>query len=260
MPQVTAYPPGTPSWVDLGTSDIDAAAAFYSGLFGWEAVDQGPEAGGYRMCLYRGQAVAGLGPQMNPGPPYWTTYVTVADADASEKLIVDAGGTTLLPPMDVMTVGRMGVFLDTTGAAFATWEPRDHIGAGLVNEPNTLTWNELVCRDADAAKAFYAAVFDWTYEVDPAMDGTYTMLQLDGRAVGGLMAMDEQFPAEVPSHWMAYFAVDDADAAIARCGELGGSVIMPATDVPVGRFAVLSDPQGATFSIIAANEFDPPPG
>lgn len=248
--QIDSYEPGTPSWVDLGSPDPAAAAAFYSGLFGWELVDQGPDAGGYRMAYLRGRPVAGLGPQQQPGPPYWTTYVSVPDADAVAKGVRAAGGQVYLDPMDVLDVGRMGVFADPTGAAFAVWQPRSHIGAGIVNEPGAMCWNELATRDPAVAKAFYPAVLGWTPADQEVGAVNYTEWRLGDRTIAGMMPMDDRWPAEMPPHWMVYFAVEDADDSAARAEQLGGTVVVPPTDIPPGRFAVLQDPHGATFSII----------
>jgi predicted enzyme related to lactoylglutathione lyase len=260
MPKATVYPPGTPCWVDLGTADVDAAARFYSGLFGWEIGEGPPEAGGYRMCMYHGEPVAGLGPQMGEAErPYWNTYVATDDADKTTALVAEAGGTTLVPPMDVLTAGRMAVFADTVGAVFSIWQAREHIGAGLVNEPNTLSWNELTCRDGEAAKAFYGAVFGVGFQTEDMGHGQYTMFTVADRVVGGLMVMDENWPAEIPSHWMPYFAVEDTDASVVRATELGGAVMVPPTDIPPGRFAVLNDPQGAVFTVIKLLMADAPP-
>ncbi|HSS11133.1 MAG TPA: VOC family protein [Acidimicrobiales bacterium] len=251
MPERSEYAPGTPAWVDLGTSDLEAAKTFYSGLFGWGLQDMGPEAGGYTMATVRGKQVAGLGPLMAEGQPTaWTTYVYIEDADATAKEIEAAGGTVFAPPFDVMTAGRMGVFADPTGAVFAIWQPRDHKGAQLVGEAGALCWNELHTRDPDRAKQFYHDVFGWTGQTSE-MDGmTYTEWKLGDETVGGMMPMGDQFPAEVPPHWLAYFAVDDCDATVAKAGQLGGSVLSPAMDIPQGRFAVVADPQGAAFGVI----------
>ena len=254
MPVLESHAPGTPSFVDLGSPDPDASAAFYGGLFGWAVTDDAAEEyGGYRMFLLDGHVVAGLGPQQNPGRPYWTTYVTVTSVDDAVDRVTAAGGSVLAPAIDVFDAGRMAVVADPEGTVFSVWEPRQSIGTEVVNEPGALTWNELTCRDPDGAKGFYAAVFGWTpNEVDS--DGMpYVEWQLDGRPVGGMMPMvgDEwPGPDELPSHWMVYFAVDDTDAAAARCAELGGEVPVPPTDIPPGRFAVLTDPQGAVFSVI----------
>ena len=247
MPEVTKYAPGTPSWVDIGSPDIAAAVSFYSGLFGWECVDQGEEAGHYTMCLLRGKPVAAIGPAMNPGPPYWTTYFTVDDADATAKLIADSGGMVVMDPMDVMDVGRMAIAQDPTGGFFALWQPRAHIGAAIVNESGTLCWNELNVRDVDTAITFYERVLGFTTK----RSSEYNEFEIDGRTVAGCMAMPAQVPAEVPTNWLVYFAVDDTDAAVTRAEGLGASVLMAPMDIPdVGRFAVLSDPQGAVFAVI----------
>src|SRR3954471_15628083 len=100
MPKRTAYLPGTPSYIDIGSPDPEATSAFYSALFGWKVNDLGPDAGGYRMAQIDGDDVAGIGPQAAPGPPYWTTYITVDDADVSAKKVEAAGGTVIVPVMD----------------------------------------------------------------------------------------------------------------------------------------------------------------
>lgn len=251
--EITSYAPGTPSWVDVGVPDLPAAMAFYGGLFGWEFDVGTEETGGYRQARLRGRSVAGFGPQMSPGLPVWATYIAVADADAAQATIERAGGTTVVPAMDVMEFGRMGVYTDTSGTHFSTWEPRAHPGAGLVNEPGTLCWNELTTRQPDEAKEFYGTVFGWTFQDNPMPDGsTYTELHLDGRAIGGMMPMvGDMWPAEIPNHWMVYFAVADTDAACERVRELGGSVPVPPFDTPAGRIAVVNDTAGTHFSLIA---------
>ena len=250
------YAPGTPSWVDLGTSDLDGAAAFYGGMFGWKCESAGPEeeTGGYRMFFYKEKPVAGLGPQMNPGPPFWTTYVTVANADETIAKVKAAGGTVFVEPMDVMDVGRMAVFADPTGAAISIWQPGTHPGSGWVNEPNTVCWNELSTRDIDAAKTFYAQVFGWGAETHGSGPGAYTEWQLGGGSVGGMMETPPMVPAEVPAHWLVYFAVDDTDRAVTTAQELGGSLIFGPMDIEPGRFATLSDPQGAMFAVLKMKE------
>jgi hypothetical protein len=253
--QVDKYEPGTPSWVDLGTGDPAAAAEFYSGLFGWSVIDQGAEAGGYRMAFLGDRPVAGIGAQPQPGmPSFWTTYVSVPDADATTKAVREAGGQVHLEPMDVLDVGRMAVFADESGAPFAAWQPRAHQGAGVVDEPGALSWNELATRDPDRAKLFYPAVFGWSPADHYMGETAYTEWMLGDRPVAGMMPMDERWPSDLPSHWMVYFGVEDTDAAVARAEQLGGAVVVPPTDIPPGRFAVLSDPQGAIFSIIATSQ------
>jgi predicted enzyme related to lactoylglutathione lyase len=257
--EMTSYEPGTPSWVDLGTSDPAAAARYYGELFGWDVRDMGPDAGGYRMALLRGKPVAGIGPLQQPdAPPWWTSYVTVADTDTTAKVVRDAGGTVLLEPMDVMTAGRMAVFADPSQAVFAAWQPREHIGAGLVTEPGALCWNELATRQPDLVVPFYRAVFGWAADTQPMGPIAYTQWTLGGKPVGGMMPMDdENWPDDIPSHWMVYFAVEDTDATVAKASELGGTVSVPPTDIPPGRFAVLNDAQGAVFSVLKMAQLPP---
>jgi predicted enzyme related to lactoylglutathione lyase len=251
MPERSEYAPGTPSWVDIGT-DVAAAKDFYCPLFGWEAADAGPPelTGGYGFFLKGGKMVAGYGPQQNPGPPFWTTYVTVADADDVAKKVEAAGGTVVLAPMDVMDQGRMAVFQDAQGAFVSVWQPGSHKGAQLVNEPGAFCWNELNTRDVEGSKAFYSAVFGWdgvTHEGGPM---PYTEFQLAGQSIAGMMQMPPMIPAEVPPHWLVYIAVDDTDVTVDRAQQLGGAVRMPPMDIPTGRFAILADPQGATLGVI----------
>jgi predicted enzyme related to lactoylglutathione lyase len=248
MPKRTSYLPGTPSYIDIGSPDPDATAAFYGALFGWKVNDLGPDAGGYKMAQLDGDDVAGIGTQQAPGPPFWTTYFTVADADASAKQVEAAGGTVLVAPMDVMDAGRMAVCMDPNGAAFSVWQANASIGSYRVNEHGTLCWSELNTRNMETAKQFYAAVFGWTW----GGGEDYAEFQVDGRTVGGVMPMTpDRFPPEVPEHWLTYFAVDDVDAAVTKIKELGGTTMMePFTAGDAGKMTVAMDPQGAAFAVI----------
>jgi hypothetical protein len=246
------YDHGVPSWVDVGSPDVDRTVAFYTDLFGWDIPPGPEEAGGYRIALLNGRTVCGIGPQMNPGPPAWMTYVDVDDADAIVPLVKGNGGAVFMEPMDILDVGRMAVFADPAGAVFGVWQPGTHPGAGVVNEPGALCWNELITTDVEGAKQFYAAVFGWGAE-DQGAGGPspYTEWKLGDRSVGGMMAKTPEMPAEMPPNWGVYFAVADTDAAVAKVGELGGTVVMGPMDIEPGRFAVAIDPTGAPFNVIA---------
>lgn len=265
MKIVKKYPDGIFSWVDLTTTDIAGAHVFYSGLFGWEP-DPTPlpdDGGSYTNFRIDGYSVAGGG-QMPPDmaasgmPSFWTSYVNHHDVDAVAARVAEAGGTVLFPPMDIMDQGRMGMFVDPQGATFGVWQPAAHIGAQVVNQPNSLVWNELQARDPKAAIAFYNSVFGWAVREDPH----YTMWQDDNERVHcGLMRIDESW-GDVPPNWLAYFLVEDVDAAAARAIELGGVAHHGPTDFgDMGRLAVLGDPQGAVFAVINFNgPVDEPPG
>jgi hypothetical protein len=250
---VPDYAPGTPSWVDLGSPDPDASAAFYGQLFGWEATEPGPveETGGYRMFQQDGSSVGGLMQLQQEGqPPAWSTYVSVADADATAAAVRENGGSVMLEPMDVMDIGRMAFFSDPAGAVFGVWQPKSFAGADLVNVPTSLAWNDVRTPDPEGAKAFYSAVFGW--EPGPGPEGAvdYSIWNLDGKAVGGLMPMGDNFPPGVPPHWGICFAVTDTDATVAKAAELGGTVISEPMDMAIGRFATIADPHGATFAVM----------
>ena len=248
MAKRTSHPAGTPSYVDIGSPDPDATAAFYSALFGWKVNDLGPDAGGYKMAQIDGDDVAGIGPQQAPGPPYWTTYVSVDNVDDTSKKVEAAGGTVLVPAMDVMEAGRMAVYMDPNGAAFSAWQAGESIGAYRVNEHGSFCWAELNTRNLDTAKKFYTEVFGW----DWGGGADYAEFKVGDRTVGGAMPMTpDRFPAEVPEHWLVYFAVDDIDAAAAKVKELGGTTMMEPTEAgDAGKFVVAMDPQGAVFATI----------
>ena len=260
MTEVTSHRHGTPSWCDLSTTDLDAAVSFYTSLFEWGAGEPGgPEAGGYTMFSRHGLPVAAAAPQMAQQaeqgiPAAWTTYITVDDVDATSTLVEEFGGALLAPPFDVLDAGRMCVLTDPSGAPVALWEARAHAGAAVVNEPGAMCWNELTTRDPDAAVAFFAALLGWDAERKGDDPGSYREFRRAGESVsiaGCLPMVGELWPEWLPAHWMVYFSVEDADATAARAVELGATVSVPPTDIEPGRFAVLGDPQGAVFAILA---------
>jgi uncharacterized protein len=251
------YDQGTPSWVELVTPDQKAAQEFYAGLFGWgyDDNDMG-EMGHYYMATLEGSKIGGVSPQM-PGmeghPAYWGVYLAVDDVDATTAKVEPAGGKVEAGPFDVGDAGRMSAIQDPTGARVGLWQAGETTGTQRANEPGTPTWNECVTPDVPAAAAFYAAVLGMGSEdMDMGEAGKYTVLtNAEGRQVGGAMNP----PMEgVPPHWNVYFNVEDLDAGVSRAEELGGKTLAPAFDVPgVGRMAMIADPQGATFWLMAAN-------
>jgi predicted enzyme related to lactoylglutathione lyase len=242
--------------VDLGTSDTAAAKRFYTGLFGWTVEDR-PMGNGafYTMLFSGGRSVAALYQQDSQQqamgiPPNWLSYISVESADRSAALAGKLGGTVLMEPFDVLDVGRMAMIQDPTGAVVALWEPRTHQGAEVVEEPNTLAWNELETGDTARAAAFYAGLLGWGAESSHYGTTDYTIFRQGERMTGGMMAIPSEW-GPVPPHWLVYFAVADCDAAAAGAERLGGTVTSPPMDIPsVGRFALIRDPQGAVFAVI----------
>ncbi len=254
MTEMTTYKPGTPCWIDLGSPDLEASVGFYGDLFAWEVpeAENSEQTGGYRQAMKSGRAVGGIMPLMQEGqPPAWSTYISVESADAVAAAVRDAGGSVLAEPMDVLDLGRMAIFADPEGAVFGVWQPGAFAGAGVVNEADTLVWNELNSRDPSGAKEFYGAVFGWGFEERQFETGTYTSILVGEDTVGGMIDISDRVPEEVPAHWLVYFATDDADAAVQKARDGGGDVPFGPVDIAeVGRIAVIRDPAGAVFAVI----------
>jgi len=255
MPERNSYTPGTPSWTDLSTTDPAAAQQFYAALFGWEYEENAHPDGGpsYIMANKRGRAAAGMMEQQPEQakmgiPPMWNSYVTVDSVDETTAGVEAAGGSVMMPGMDVDEAGRMSVVADPTGAVICLWEGNEHVGAGVVNEHGSLTWNELQTVDPAAALPFYQQLFGWTAQsMDMGAAGEYTVFNLGEDGIAG--CAKPQTPG-VPNHWSTVFSVDDADACAASAKAGGGTVLVEPMDVPVGRFAVIADPQGAVFQVM----------
>jgi uncharacterized protein len=253
MPEVSSYTTGQPSWADVTSPDVDAAASFYSELFGWEA-DKAPqpEAGGYTMFSREGKYVAAASPPPQEGiPPHWTVYLAADDVDGIAARIREAGGDVMMEPFDVLDSGRMTLAADPTGAMFGVWQAANHIGAQLRGEPGTMNWAEVQTRDKGAAQPFYEQVFGYETETtDMGAAGGYVLLKVNGQPAAGLIQIDPEW-GDVPSNWSVVFEVEDCDAAVAKVQELGGSVIREPQDLEgVGRFAVVADRWGAVFQVI----------
>ena len=241
----SSYAPGEPIWVDLGSPDVDASRAFYGALFGWTAPPGMAEFGGYTNFELDGKKVGGLMSLMSPDqPPAWSCYVCSDDADKTTALVQQAGGTVVAPPMAVGNLGSMAVYVDSVGAFFGVWQPGQHIGAELVEQEGTLQWIELSTSEVDGAKKFYETVFAWGTNDTPE----YTEFQQGGSSLAGLVEPPDGAPA---NFWLPYFAAADPAAKADRAAQLGGNVLVPARDFPGGSFAIVQDPHGASFGLLA---------
>jgi uncharacterized protein len=249
MGQVTAYPNGTFCWIDLGTPDVERATSFYRDLFGWEteALPMA-EGGAYVICRLHGMDVTAIHEHAEQEGAEWGSYISVDDVDRTTAKGKELGATVVMEPFDLMDVARLSVISDPTGGVVSLWQPRPFIGAGMVNEVGTWTWNELATTDFDAAKAFYTELFDWE-----AMEAPGPMpragFSMGDLLVAGIHQATE--PEGLASRWTVTFRVQDADQAVASVEKGGGRVLLPPMDIPVGRFAIVSDPSGAGFTITA---------
>jgi len=243
-----------PAWVDLATSDAAAAREFYSKVFGWKIdVNPDPQYGGYGMANVGDKRVAGIAPKMSPdAPTAWSIYIGTDDADDLAKKVQAAGGKIIAPPFDVGDQGRMAVFQDPTGAVISAWQPRAMNASLPTGEANTFGWAELSSRGVDKAIPFYQKVFGWTPKANEMGPDAppYTEFQLGGESVAGGQEMQSMVPAQVPSYWLVYFAVDDVDKSFKTATQAGAKEMVAPMDFPGGRFAIISDPQGAAFGLL----------
>jgi uncharacterized protein len=233
------YLPGVPCWIEVGSPDPAATAAFYVGLFGWTV-----QAGVARL---EGRAVAGIA----EGAVGWTTLVRVDDAATTAARAEAAGGQ-----VDGIRI------IDPAGAELLIAEQG---GAELVNAPGTWNWSNLESGDPGAAQGFYGAVFGWEAmelgggvvmwrvpgygdrlaELDPTLRERHAEA---GIPPGFSDAVAWLVPGE-RARWTVVFAVDDTDAAAARAPQLGGSVVVAPHDEQGARIATLRDPHGAEFTV-----------
>jgi predicted enzyme related to lactoylglutathione lyase len=247
----TNHPYGTPCWADLGIPDLRRAMDFYTALFGWE-IQEGPaETGRYSTCLVDGSPVAAISPshEEDQASFWWTVYFATDDADASAKRVTEAGGTIVMPVMDVMGQGRMVLADDPSGARFGLWQGQAHTGAQIIAERDAMCWTELSTPDSADARRFYQTVLERPVEDLGVPNFDYATVKADEESVAGIWGV----PGEAP-RWTIYFGVDDADAAVARTTAAGGSLLQEPKDSPYGRFAIIADPAGAVLTVVEVLE------
>jgi predicted enzyme related to lactoylglutathione lyase len=247
MGERDAYPPGTFCWADLGTTDAAAAREFYTGLFGWapEALPAG-EGGVYVMFRLGGRDVAALyemgAQERDQLAAHWSGYLSVEDVEATAARARELGAAIVAEPFDVMDSGRMAVLRDPTGAHMHLWQPGRHVGAGRVNEPGAMAWNELASPDVERASAFYRDLLGWDVETDAT---GYATIRNGERLNGGIRPLRDG----EPPNWLIYFTVASLDDAAAHVRASDGDVLVEPADATVGRIAVVRDPQGAMFAL-----------
>lgn len=246
-------------WADLATIDPVAAKTFYAALFGWSFIDH-PVAADmiYSIASLEAGTVGGLfglPPQMctGEGLPCWTPYVCVDDIDGVAGKAALLGGRVLYPPGDVPDTGRMATIADPQGAALSLWSRASRFPGydRLGGCAGTVCWNELATNDVDGAAGFYGALFGWSVKKYPQPEFTYVTFCRGDETTAGMLPVHVAGP-DIPPHWLVYFTVDDCDAAAATAASHGGNVLKPPFEVPqAGRLAVVADPQGAAFALLA---------
>ncbi|GAB2656521.1 VOC family protein [Gordonia jinhuaensis] len=253
-------PIGAPIWFDLMTSDADAAVSFYQQLFGWEAEDPNPDLGGYRNFTLNGKRIAGLmSAADDSAPSVWSSYLHTADPDETLELVKAAGGTVMVPPMDVGDEGTMAVAIDAAGAVIGFWKPNKHKGFADWGVPGAPYWFECASQDYPRSLVFYPEVVGARVEtiidnsaaevVEPGNPLRYAQVFFGDMAYAGIMDATNIFPPAMPSFWQIYVTVEEVAATVETAEKLGGTVMMGATDTPYGTLATLQDPNGAMISL-----------
>ncbi|MFD6173276.1 VOC family protein [Streptomyces coeruleorubidus] len=249
---MAVQPEGSPCWADAMFSDLEGAKSFYGDVLGWIFAEASTEFGNYTQAYANGKAVAAVVPPMpgQEGQSQWCLYFAARDAAATAARIRDHGGEVLMEPMQVGDFGTMCLARDPGGVVFGVWQAGTHEGFDTMAEPGAYTWAEVFTREPEKSDAFFPAVFSYKQKdmEDGGMD--FRIYDLGERSVLGRMKMTDDFPPEVPPYINVYFAVEDCDDAIAKATKLGGVLRFGPMDTPFGRFASLSDPQGANFSVI----------
>lgn len=249
---MAVQPEGTPCWADAMFSDVEGAKSFYGDVLGWTFGEASSEFGNYTQAYVDGKAVAAVVPPMSgqQGHSQWCLYLASPDAAATAGRIRAHGGEVLMEPMQVGDFGTMCLAREPSGAVFGVWQGGTHEGFEATGVPGAYAYAEVFTREPEKADGFFQAVFPYAAKQmnDAGMD--YRMYNLGDDTVLGRMKMGDEFPPEVPSYVNLYFAVDNCDDAVAKATKLGGIVRFGPMDSPFGRFAALSDPQGASFTVI----------
>ncbi len=264
MPVRNDFAPGEFCWVDLNSHELKSAVAWYGELFGWShQVMETPGGGPPYAFFQKGDSVVGGVGEMTDEmksmgiPPMWNSYISTSDCTATEAKVQELGGTVTVPTMEVPGHGKLAFFLDPEGASFAAWQNTNPEAPGMmVTDPGSLSWNELMTRDSSKAQEFYGKLAGWEFAPMPMGDIDYTIVKNGGKDAAGMMPMDGPQFEGIPAHWLVYFAVADCDEIANKAQQSGGRVNVPPTDIPIGKFAVLADPQGAVFAVVTVTNPD----
>jgi uncharacterized protein len=246
------YEPGAFCWIGLASSDPAAAKAFYGSLFGWQSEELAAgEFGTYASLRRDGREVAILYRQTREAraaqaAPHWTLFVAVENADAGAVRAHELGGAVLREPFDFADAGRVTALRDPTGGILSLWQPRTHAGAELMDDVGALCWHELATSDVERARSFYGELFGWQYEDDSSGGTTITSA---GSRIGTVRELGDR-EGVTASSWIPYFGVESAQDTAHQAERRGGRILTPAAVGPIGRTALLADPQRVTFAVL----------
>jgi predicted enzyme related to lactoylglutathione lyase len=235
---------------------VEGSRAFYSRLFGWEALAPSPEFGGYFIFAREGVETAGAMGSMGDmtADDTWKPYFCTLEIETTLRAAQAAGGAVVSGAMAVADLGTQAVLTDPDGAVFGLWQPGTFSGFTVLGEHGTPSWFELHTRDHSRAKEFYGAVFG--YEIVMVSDtDDFRYATFRGRGsdedFGGMADAHSWLPEGTPAFWAVYWHVDDVDATAAQAAALGGGVVNGPDATPYGRLATVRDPAGAEFKLRA---------
>ncbi|OEV05203.1 hydrolase [Streptomyces oceani] len=260
---MTGFAEGTPCWVVGMLPDLAAGRRFYGELMGWGFSEPDPERDAYTVALSDGRAAAGmLAKPDGRTPTDWVQHLATSDAKAAVERVRAAGGQVMMDPFELGGTGVTAVVADPGGAVFQLWQAGSHRGFQTgPEEPGGYAWAEVHTREVSAVDAFYQRVFGFGSEDEP--DGQDPEFRIwvprgeridEEHAVLGRAVIGAEEPAELPAHFLTYFRVRDCAEASRTTVRLGGRVMLPPTDTPYLRYAILADDQGARFAVLTDNE------
>ena len=263
MPAMQAQP-GMPLWLDLATTDIDAAKRFYAELVGWEYREHGQ---GYAVATKNGMPVAGIGAIPEEKISMWGLALYTPNVTVAHNAAVNAGARSVLEPRVLGAPegegtdgetdrGEMAVVIDPSGAAIGLKNPADEHALFAAGEPGTPVWHELMVGQGwDETLEFYHELAGWDIRVDKNSDGSrYALGEFEGAALVGFWDTQQM---QLPSMWTLYLGVVDIDAAVDTARGLGAQIVREPFDSEFGRVATITDPTGALLNLTEVEEYVP---
>ena len=239
---------GFPCWIELYTPDIDASAAFYRDLLGWEITRSEPDEPLTTEVHHGGRLIGSFeSAAQAPGGSGWRVSFMVDDVRTAAGAAERTGGSVVVEPTRVTETMAYALASDPDGNVVGLLEGEDFEGP-YPYQAGMPVWFDVLAGDLEVSERFYREVVGWPTRrltiADQEQD-FYTSV-VGGRSVSGV-GRSGYFGEDIPSRWRIYFGVEDADAAARRVRELGGTVIVEPFDFTFGRMVEVADPHGACF-------------
>jgi len=245
-----SYLPGKAIWVDLVTTDVKAAATFYSNVFGWKFDFLANDT--YAQASYQGQPVGAIAKydegEAVEGDAQWLVSFSDTDINAAAKKAVKAGGKVLEGPSDLDGRGRLVLISDPAGAEFMLLHAKGGDPADRPSKINEWLWAELWTPDTSKAADFYLDVLGLkSTTVEDPSGKPYMLLGRDGVARAGVVKSPFK---DVEPNWLPYVLVESVEETVAAIEKHGGEMVFaPGESADQVLAAIVSDPTGGVFAI-----------